>query len=296
MQDTCGIAGLTATTSDTTTDSLYWVQTTLPSETTIATFTETDSAGNAYLVAIFETIKASTTKPLSTSTIASLPSPAAASATSTVYSFGSCSNPAIIYAYGLDGRTDYSFEPANMTQFTHGSSLDIATIESFMCDRFRDTCHVPDDTQAACTAAFNAYSGLAGQKAADAWNLALGLVTPAQIASAESLSAAAASSLSSVQKSISRAIASELSAAAATTITTDGMTITTTKSLSSTTAATTLTATKTATTTASSGDGSSDGGGSPFGETNAATPNPEEGISCSLMGLVITVMVGVMMF
>ncbi|KAK5047591.1 hypothetical protein LTR84_006688 [Exophiala bonariae] len=89
--------------------------------------------------------------------------------------FGSCTNPAIVFGPGFDGRKEDSFQPADKTQFTHGSALDIDTISAFMCDRFNDRCQASKEAIAACASARGATKGKTGQAAADAWNSALGV-------------------------------------------------------------------------------------------------------------------------
>lgn len=113
---------------------------------------------------------------------------AAAPAASSTLDFGSCTNPGIVFGAGFDGRKENSFEPADKTEFTHGSALNIVVITGFICDRIRDTCKAPTATQDACTAAQAATVGLTGQAAADAWNAALGLSSSTTTAAAPATS------------------------------------------------------------------------------------------------------------
>ncbi|KAF7507508.1 hypothetical protein GJ744_010439 [Endocarpon pusillum] len=89
--------------------------------------------------------------------------------------FGFCPNAGIVFGPGFDGRKEDSFQPADTTQFTHGSAQNIDIITDFMCDRFGDRCGANEATNAACMAATAATKGKTGQAAATAWNEALGL-------------------------------------------------------------------------------------------------------------------------
>lgn len=89
--------------------------------------------------------------------------------------FGSCSNPGITFGWNLDNSQRYGYIASNADSFPHGWSPDIATIESFICNRLESPCDAPPDTIRRCRQAFNLYSGLAGDDAVDAWNVALGL-------------------------------------------------------------------------------------------------------------------------
>ncbi|ERF77145.1 hypothetical protein EPUS_09318 [Endocarpon pusillum Z07020] len=99
----------------------------------------------------------------------------AAAAASAGLDFGSCPNAGIVFGPGFDGRKEDSFQPADTTQFTHGSAQNIDIITDFMCDRFGDRCGANEATNAACMAATAATKGKTGQAAATAWNEALGL-------------------------------------------------------------------------------------------------------------------------
>jgi hypothetical protein len=67
--------------------------------------------------------------------------------------FGSCSNPAIEFAAGLDGRKEDSFEAVNQADFNHGSALNIKVISSFICGQLGSKCKASAATIAACTSA-----------------------------------------------------------------------------------------------------------------------------------------------
>jgi hypothetical protein len=247
---------VTSYVTDTVTQSYYW-QSSFATIATTVVIPVTDSNDRTLIVAFPVTIEPSTTIYGSPST--SIPPEAQASST---YDFGTCSNPAIVYGYGLDGESQYSFEPADQSQFPRGASPDIASIESFICRRLRDKCDASNEAQQACNDAFNAYSGLAGQNAADVWNIALGLpvtTLPVTTTTVTVLRTAAASTSASTTTDV------PTTTATATTATTErplglgdpG----------------TLTATVTSTTVrgVSSANPNTDGGGSPFDAPSFAT-------------------------
>ncbi len=89
--------------------------------------------------------------------------------------FGSCSNPSIEYGWDIDGSQRYGYLPSNDNDFPHGWSPDIATIESFICNRLESHCNAPPDTVQRCRETFNLYSGLSGDNAINTWNSALGI-------------------------------------------------------------------------------------------------------------------------
>ncbi|KAI9808910.1 MAG: hypothetical protein M1827_007135 [Pycnora praestabilis] len=113
----------------------------------------------------------------SSSVAAPAPAPAAAGG---ALDFGTgCSNPGIVFGAGFDGRKEDSFEPADTTQFTHGSALNIGVITGFISDRFKSNCKASAAAIAAAAKGQAATTGLTGQAAADAWNSALGLTNVA---------------------------------------------------------------------------------------------------------------------
>lgn len=89
--------------------------------------------------------------------------------------FGSCSNPAIEFAAGLDGRKEESFAPADAADFNHGSALNIKVISGFICGQLQSKCKASADTVSACNDAATAADAATGQAAADAFNSALGV-------------------------------------------------------------------------------------------------------------------------
>ncbi|GFP57680.1 pathogenicity cluster 5 protein d [Trichoderma asperellum] len=90
-------------------------------------------------------------------------------------SFGSCSNPSIKFANGLDGRNEPAFAPVDEKDFNHGSALNIKVIADFICDRLNSSCKAGAAVVSKCQSASAAASQLQGQAAADAFNKALGV-------------------------------------------------------------------------------------------------------------------------
>lgn len=48
--------------------------------------------------------------------------------------FGKCTTPEIKGAVGLDDRTEFAFEPEDLTSYPHTSAQNIAIITQFICD------------------------------------------------------------------------------------------------------------------------------------------------------------------
>lgn len=88
--------------------------------------------------------------------------------------FGSCSDPTIKFADGLDGRKEAAFAPVNTADFTHGSALNIGVISGFICQQLQDKCKAGADATTACTKAQMDAASKTGQAAANAFNAALG--------------------------------------------------------------------------------------------------------------------------
>ncbi len=89
--------------------------------------------------------------------------------------FGKCTNPAIVFAAGFDGRKEESFEFVDLAELNHGSALNIGVLTSFACNQFATACKANAAAIAACATASQAASQVSGQCAADAWNNALGV-------------------------------------------------------------------------------------------------------------------------
>lgn len=62
--------------------------------------------------------------------------------------FGSCSDPTIIFADGLDGRNEAAFAPNNEADFNHGSALNIGVISSFICGQLQSKCQADQSESA----------------------------------------------------------------------------------------------------------------------------------------------------
>ncbi|CAI6335139.1 unnamed protein product [Periconia digitata] len=101
----------------------------------------------------------------------------AATAAAGAADFGSCTDPSIVFGPTSDGRKEDAFEPADLTNFNHGSANGIGIISSFICDQLTNKCKASADAVTQCDAADAAVkaSGLTGQAAADSFNSALGL-------------------------------------------------------------------------------------------------------------------------
>ncbi|KAL4804667.1 hypothetical protein BDV18DRAFT_161762 [Aspergillus unguis] len=84
--------------------------------------------------------------------------------------YGTCSDPTIKWAYGLDGRNHYSFTTNNQNDFPFGSDTSIGSVTGLVCNRLRSPCNAPQATIDRCTEAANAANRLSGQEAADVWN------------------------------------------------------------------------------------------------------------------------------
>ncbi|KZS91066.1 hypothetical protein SISNIDRAFT_487758 [Sistotremastrum niveocremeum HHB9708] len=121
--------------------------------------------------------------------------------------FGSCSNPTIKFAAGLDGRNTEAFAPVNSASFNHGSALNIGVISSFICVTYDRIAAV-----SACTAGEQAASGLTGQAAADAFNAAVTGGSTSSSASSASSNATPDNSNASVTTSTEQAAATSVAA------------------------------------------------------------------------------------
>ncbi|KAH7081657.1 hypothetical protein BKA63DRAFT_214373 [Paraphoma chrysanthemicola] len=88
--------------------------------------------------------------------------------------FGACSNPTINFGPTSDGRQQDAFEPADLTEFNHGSALNIAVISNFICSQLSSACKANAAAVSACDGAASAAQGLVGAQAADAFNAAIG--------------------------------------------------------------------------------------------------------------------------
>lgn len=88
--------------------------------------------------------------------------------------FGSCSDPTIVFATGLDGRKEAAFKPSNDADFNHGSAQKIGIIASFICQRLADSCKADASVIADCASAqAEAVAATQDQTAADIFNAGL---------------------------------------------------------------------------------------------------------------------------
>jgi hypothetical protein len=88
--------------------------------------------------------------------------------------FGSCADASIVFGIPSDGRQEDAFEAADLTNFPHGSALNIGVISSFICDQLVNKCDANQAAVTQCDTADAASKGLKGQAAADAFNKAIG--------------------------------------------------------------------------------------------------------------------------
>ncbi|KAK7569685.1 hypothetical protein IWX91DRAFT_372933 [Phyllosticta citricarpa] len=93
---------------------------------------------------------------------------------------GSATNPTIVYGKGFDGREEFSYQPADMGQFTHSSAQDIKTVTEFICDRLNDKYQAPNDTVDQYRRASTAAQKRGGKAAATSYNAAMGFADPAR--------------------------------------------------------------------------------------------------------------------
>jgi hypothetical protein len=155
-----------------------------------ASATVTVTAGDAGAA----TSPASPAAQATSTTAASTPAPGA-------LNLGSCSDPTIKFANGLDGRNQPAFIANNQKDFNHGSALNIGVISDFICQQLKDKCKADAAALTACANGQTAASTLTGQAAADAFNSALTGAAPGTPTSPAITTAAAPSSSSAVAAS-----------------------------------------------------------------------------------------------
>ncbi|KAL8795167.1 MAG: hypothetical protein Q9195_002322 [Heterodermia aff. obscurata] len=83
---------------------------------------------------------------------------------------GSCTDPSIKFANGLDGRTEPAFAPVDTVDFNHGSALNIGVISAFICQQLADKRKAGADATAACAKGEVDAAKVTGQAAAEAFN------------------------------------------------------------------------------------------------------------------------------
>ncbi|KAB8255750.1 hypothetical protein BDV32DRAFT_153983 [Aspergillus pseudonomiae] len=139
------------------------------------TSTVTDVSTSKQIVTHAETITVTVTSPgtATANTDTATPTPTTNGAGSNDGpDYGTCSDPTIRWADGLDGRTEYSWTTNNQNDFPHGSSTTLNTLLNFVCSHLRSPCNAPQATVNRCysAAAQVSNSGLKGEKASDLWN------------------------------------------------------------------------------------------------------------------------------
>lgn len=87
--------------------------------------------------------------------------------------FNKCSPPTIVFATGIDGRTEASFVPENRTDYTQGSALNGNIVTRAVCDTLVNKCDANVVAINDCAAAQLVTAGLSGQAFADAFNAAV---------------------------------------------------------------------------------------------------------------------------
>ncbi|KAF2001372.1 hypothetical protein P154DRAFT_432991 [Amniculicola lignicola CBS 123094] len=107
-------------------------------------------------------------------TAAAVAKATAAPAAAVAGEFGDCADPTIVFGIPSDGRQEDAFEANDLTDFPHGSALNIKVISSFICDQLVNKCKADADAVDICDAAAAAVDGLKGQDAADVFNALLG--------------------------------------------------------------------------------------------------------------------------
>ncbi|GME27314.1 hypothetical protein GTA08_BOTSDO10749 [Neofusicoccum parvum] len=99
---------------------------------------------------------------------------AANAAGSSNLDLGTATNPTVVFGAGFDGRKEDSFEPADKTEFTHGSAQNIKVISDFICGQLQTKFKASTAAVDACNQGATAAQAQTGQAAADAFNAALG--------------------------------------------------------------------------------------------------------------------------
>lgn len=96
----------------------------------------------------------------------------AAAAPSENLGLGSCSNSRIGYGASFDGLIEKSFQPADKTEFNHGSADNIGIITSFICQQLADKYKSSQAALEVCSKASNAAAKQSGKAATDTFNTA----------------------------------------------------------------------------------------------------------------------------
>ncbi|KAE8138810.1 hypothetical protein BDV38DRAFT_281742 [Aspergillus pseudotamarii] len=191
--EVCTPETVTVTVTAISTDHLPGPTTTIPGPTNTVTITtngptETSTITEAFTSTVTDAITSNqvvTDTKTITITVTDAETPTATKATATATSsptngadggdgpdYGTCSDPTIRWADGLDGRTEYSWITNNQDDFPHKSSTTINTLMVFVCNQLRSPCNAPQAVVDRCYSAAGQVSnrGLKGEKASDLWN------------------------------------------------------------------------------------------------------------------------------
>lgn len=93
------------------------------------------------------------------------------------FDLGSCSDPSIKFAVGLDNRKETSFEPNNKVEFPHSSAQNPLIITQFVCDTFVNTCKASQAAIDQCKKAQAAIGNVQVGATADTFNSFFGFTT-----------------------------------------------------------------------------------------------------------------------
>ncbi|CAG7847750.1 SubName: Full=Uncharacterized protein {ECO:0000313/EMBL:CCA69522.1} [Serendipita indica DSM 11827] len=110
---------------------------------------------------------------------AAAPAQTVEAAPSGALNFGSCTNPAVEFGPGFEGRklAEFSFQPQNRNEFAQSSALNGQIVLNAICNILADKCKAPAETVTACRNAITAVANVAGGAKADQFNAALGIET-----------------------------------------------------------------------------------------------------------------------
>lgn len=179
--DTGAAASTTAAPATTTSAAVLLASGTAPAtcsgvSTTTVVVTVTSAAGAA------ETSPAASVTTTTAAAAATTTGVSSSPLTSSTLTFGTCTDPSVIFAAGLDGRkaTEFSFQPHDLAQFNHNTALNPDIIFQFTCDNLVNNCGLKqtDSQVTLCRSAQKTADALGHTgAAADSFNAALGFKT-----------------------------------------------------------------------------------------------------------------------
>ncbi|KAI0322591.1 hypothetical protein OF83DRAFT_652043 [Amylostereum chailletii] len=113
------------------------------------------------------------------SSTASTSTGTAATGSSGIGNFGSCSVPQIEFATGFDNRKETAFQPVDKASYNHGSAQAAGIITQFICDTLTNSCGADATAKATCATAKAASDAAAAKTGAqaDAFNAGFGITT-----------------------------------------------------------------------------------------------------------------------